>query len=372
MRVYMTTTTTTTHRNWMLLSALAAVCLAGACQSSSTAKPASADVWATVDTREIRRDDVEKAYRGMAQTQVPPSEEEALTLQLGLLDDLISQDILAARAKGLSVEPTDAEVDAALAERKQGLTDEQFQLQLAQRRLTMDDLKRGVRRELSVQKVIEKDVTAKIAVTDDEIANFYNQNKEQFNLTEAQYRIAQIVITPMRDPQLRNRLNDDAGTAAEAKRKFDMLLEKLKAGGDFATLAADYSEDPQSAASGGDVGFVSATALNQAPKELKDVVLRTAPGNVSTVAVNGGYTIIRLLAKEAAGKRELTTPAVRDGIRDLLRDRKEQLFRAAYITAARNDAKVVNHLAKMLTDGQGKLPGAAAAAPAAAPAAAAK
>src|SRR5207302_1094908 len=115
------------------------------------------------------------------------------------------------------------------------------------RGFTVDDLKRDLRRQLSIQKLINKEVVAKVTITDQDVTDFYNQNRSQFNVAEPQYRIAQIVVTPRKDPLLRNRKNDDATTEAEARHKCATLLERLAGGADFATLAMDYSEHPTTA-----------------------------------------------------------------------------------------------------------------------------
>ncbi len=355
-----------------VLGVLLCVGLSGACQQGSQPQAAGPDVWATVDGRNITRDDVEKAYRGSLDPSAPaPSEEEALNQKLNIIDELINQEVLQARAKGLAVEPTDADVDSALATRKGSVTDEAFNLELSQRGFTLDDVKRGLRRELAVQKVIEKEVTSKVNVTDQDISTFYEANRGQFNLEEAQYRLAQIVITPVREPQLRNRMGDDAVTPAEAQRKAQMLTDRLKAGADFSALAMDFSEDPQSVGQGGDLGFVPVSALNQLPPEFRSAVLRMQPGNVQTLTINGGHTILMLLAREEAGQRDLSSPSVKDNIREMLKSRKLQLLQNAYVTMARNDATVVNHLARRIVEAQGQVPGATGAAtPSATPAAA--
>jgi peptidyl-prolyl cis-trans isomerase SurA len=319
-----------------------------ACRRAPT--PAAADVWAVVDNHEIRQADVEKAYRRVAPPVTTPDEE--LTAKLGLVDELITQQVLLDRARALKIEVTDAEVDSAFADRKRNLTDEGFQQQLKERNLTVDDMKRALRDELTSDRVLEREVTAKIAVADQEIADFYARNREKFNVAETQYRVAQIVITPTRDPEITNRLKDDAGTPEEAMRKAQMLMEKLKGGTTFSQLAMDYSEDPQSAPQGGDLGYISATSLAKAPAELRNVVTKSEPGNVNVVSAGGAHTLVLLVARESAGQRELGTPAVRDGIRTTLRDRKEQLLRAAYITTSRNNAKIVNHLARQIVEGQ--------------------
>jgi peptidyl-prolyl cis-trans isomerase SurA len=315
------------------------------------------DVWAVVDGRPIRQADVEQAYKAVVQpTAEPASAEEQLATQLSVLDELITQNILAERARTTGVAVTDAEVDAAFAERRGGMTDEAMSLQLAQRGLAIDDVKNVLRRELLVQKLLDRDVTEKTAVTDPEIAAFFEANRARFNLAEAQYRVAQIVVTPQRDAQTANRLNDDAASPDEARRKAEMLFDRLRGGADFQQLAADYSEDPQSAPQGGDLGFIPESALRQAPPALRDLVLKMEPGNVNTVMIGGAYTVVLLVAHEPAGQRDLTMPGVKDTIRDGLRERRDRLLRTAYLAEARSTATVDLRIARTVIGAQGKAP----------------
>ena len=97
---------------------------------------------------------------------------------------------------------------------------------------------------------------AKIAVTDQEISDFFAANRAiQFNMPEESYHVVQIVVTPVRDARAANRTGDDAGTPQEAAAEIQMLMERLKAGASFRDLAIGYSEDPESAPRGGDLGF---------------------------------------------------------------------------------------------------------------------
>jgi peptidyl-prolyl cis-trans isomerase SurA len=108
-----------------------------------------------------------------------------MAAKMSVLDELVTQDILLARAKTLAITPTDAEVDKALTDRKQGMPDAQFQLQLSTRGLTIDDAKRGVRRDLTLQKLFDKEVSSKIGVSDPDIAAFYAKNRAQFDVKES-------------------------------------------------------------------------------------------------------------------------------------------------------------------------------------------
>jgi peptidyl-prolyl cis-trans isomerase SurA len=337
-----------------------------ACNSTPTAvAPAavSADAWAVVDGREIKRDDVEKAFRRTGQAAQPLSEEEALTAKLSLLNDMIVQDILLAKARELKIELPETELDTAYAEAKKNISDEAFQQELTKRNISAADMREGLRREMLTQKVIEREVTSKVAVTDQEVSDFFNANRAQFNFPEEAYHIAQIVITPVREPQIANRSGDDAASPQAAMAKAQMIMERLKAGGSFRDLAMDYSEDPESAPRGGDLGFVPVSRLKEAPPALRDAVVGKPPGNVKVVSNQGAHTIVLVVAHEAAGQRDLSVPAVKEQITNMLKGRKDQLLRAAYLTAIRTDARVVNYLARRIVESPGKLPTLTPAAP---------
>jgi len=131
---------------------------------------------------------------------------------------------------------------------------------------------------------------------------------------------------------------------------------KLKEGVRFSELAMDYSEDQRTLTQGGDLGFISETQLKQVGAPLRDTVLKSQPGNVSVVTAGGAYTLVLLISKETAGQRDLATPGVRDGISGTLRERREQLLRAAYITTVRNDAKITNYFARQIVETKSKAP----------------
>ena len=347
------------------LCAILASGLVAACQnrSATPAAPVSADTWAVVDGRPITRDDVEKAYRRTQSAEQTLSEEEAMAAKLTLLNELIVQDLLLNKAQALKVEVPEADLDKAFNEAKQNIPDDAFEKELSRRNLTAGDMREGLRRELVTQKVIEQEVGGKISVSDQEVTAYYNANKAQFNFPEEVYHLAQIVITPVRDQQIGNRSGDDAATAEAADAKVKMLMERLKAGASFRELAADFSEDPESAARGGDIGFVPVSRIRQAPPVMRDAVINKEPGSVNVVSTGGAHTIVLVVAHEQAGQRDLSTPGVRENITEALRARKEQLMRAAYLTALRSDADVDNHLARRIVEAQGKVPNLAPTAP---------
>jgi peptidyl-prolyl cis-trans isomerase SurA len=325
--------------------------------SNTNSRMSSTDLWATVNGIGIKESEVEKYYRSRVNAEAPaPSHDEALSLKLSILDELINNEILLERASKMNLIATDAEVEDKFTESKSPYTEEEFQKKLHDTGLTVDDLKNDIRRQLSVQRLLSREVIAKISITDQEVTDFYNKNRAQFNVAELQYHIAQIVVTPHPDPSVHNRENDKATNDAEAKRKVAIPEQKLAAGADFSQLAMDYSED-STATKGGDLGFVPESALNRSEPELQKLVLGMKPGEVSQPFANaGGYRILKLIAKEAAGQRQLSDPQVQQSIRDTMRNRKEQLLRSAYMIEARDEAHVTNYLARQILESAGKLP----------------
>lgn len=348
------------------LAILLAAGLGAACQSRPATPPApaiTADTYAVVDGRQITRTDVDKAFERNRDPQQGMSDEEMLGAKLSLLDDLITQDLLIARARVLMIEVPEAEIDKAYQDAKKNIPDDAFQQELTKRNLTTTDMRESLRRQLISQKVLERDVTAKVAISDKEVTDFFNANRAQFNLPEDAFQLAQIVVTPVRDAQIANRSGDDATTPEAMNTKIQMLMQRLQQGASFGEMAMDFSEDPETAPRGGDLGLVPVSAVRRAPAELRDAVLSMQPGRARIVNQGGAQTIVLLVARETAGQRDLSTPGTRDQITNALKGRKEQLLRTAYLTSMRTKADVTNYLAQRVVDANGGPPGAAPAAP---------
>jgi peptidyl-prolyl cis-trans isomerase SurA len=321
-----------------------------ACQSRS----GGADVMASVDGRKIMKADVDKYYQNQtAGSDQQPTGEQAISLRLSILRELIDDEIVMRRAEKLGLLATDEEVERKLNEIKSPYTAEQFDQKLKEKKITADDFKRDLRRSLTVEKVQNKEITSKINITDQDISDYYNSHKAEFNLIEPQYHIAQIFVTPIPNPQVHNLKNDKAQNEADARKKAQMLVNRLDSGDDFATLAMSYSEDPETAGNGGDLGFNPESALQRTDSGTRDAVIKLKPGQYSPVIVVldpaskrlVGFRIVKLVAKEPAGQREFKDPRVQEAIRSRLRDSREQLLKTAYYEVLRDSAKVENFYA---------------------------
>src|SRR6476660_6214558 len=252
--------------------------------ASCTSKQASTDVAATVDGRKIYRADVEKYYQNQtAGSDQVPVGEQATSLRLSILKELIDNAILMRRAEKLGLLATDEEVDAKLNEIKSPYTKEEFDARLKEKKLTLDDFRRDLRRSLTVDKVINKEVTSKINVSDQDVSNYYSAHKSEFNLIEPQYHLAQIVVTTAPNPQVHNLKNDKAQNEPDARKKIQMIMNRLDSGDDFATLAMNYSEDTDTSSNGGDLGFTPESSLRNTDPATRDTVTKLKAGQYSQV-----------------------------------------------------------------------------------------
>lgn len=310
------------------------------------------DVVATVNGRKITRTEVDKYYNNQtADNPQKPVDEQADSLRLSILKELVDNEILMQRAEKLGLLATDDEVNSKLTEIKAPFSQEEFDKRLKDRNITLDDFKRDLRRSITVDKVLNKEVTSKINVSDSDITNYYTQHKAEFNLIEPQYHLAQILVTTQPNPQVKS-VGAKAQNEPEARRKIQMITNRLDSGEDFASVAMNYSEQPETSQNGGDLGFVPESSL-KSDRIAYEAINKLKPGQYTQVLPVAdpnshqiyGYRVVKLLSREAAGQRDLKDPRVQQAIREQLRDRREQLLKAAYYESIHDDAKIQNYFA---------------------------
>jgi peptidyl-prolyl cis-trans isomerase SurA len=317
---------------------------------------------ATVNGKDILRSDLEKAYinykAGQGEPPQEPTQEQANIVRLDLLRQLIDAEILEQRAAKLNLTASEEDVNAKLTEMKAPYTQEEFDKQLQQRNMTLDDLRKQVRRQLTSVKLINKEIESKINITDADINSYYSAHKSEFNVIEPQYHLAWIVVTegPMQQPG--NLQNNKATSDADARKKIETVHNRLVVGEDFGQLAMNFSEDPNTNSSAGDRGFIAESALQQTDPATHAAITNLKIGQVTDpLPIYGGtgparrpvgYAIYKLIAREPAGQRELNNPSVQQAIRQNLRESHAQLLRLAYYEMLRDDAKVRNYFAEQV------------------------
>ena len=218
------------------------------------------------------------------------------TFVLGVVNELVEEELLLQKAKELKVEVSDLDVNntvdkqlkdirsrfASDAEyrnelRKAGLgTPEEF------RRFRADQVRRSELISRTVKQLRDEGKIISANVTDAEVQEAYERNKASLPKREASVAWRQIIIAPKPTPAAR----------AAAQAKADSLLAEIKAGGDFELLAKRESDDPGSKANGGDLGW---NRRGKMVPEFDRWMFALAPGQLSPVIETAfGYHIIRV------------------------------------------------------------------------------
>ncbi len=317
------------------------------------------DVVATVNGKEILRADLEKYYTAsLTDNSQPPAPEQADTVRLNILRGMIDDEIIQQRAAKLNLVASDEDVNAKITEMKAPYTQEEWDKQLKQRNITLDDLKRDVRRQLTTTKLINKEIDSKINITDAEIGGYYNAHKADFNLIEPRYGLSQIIVSGNPPQQGAAQQPRKAPNEAEARKEIETIRGRLLNGEDFGTLAAQFTENPNLAQNGGDMGAVTETELHR-DADVYNAIAALKPGQITgplpvynpndpTHKLVIGYKIYKLNSREPAGQRDLSDPRTHELIREGLRNRKAQLLNTAYREMLHDQAAVRNYFAEQI------------------------
>lgn len=307
------------------------------------------DVMAKVNGYKILRSDVEKALKQQtAGTPQKLTTEQEENLRLQILQQLISMRLYLQKAEKLGIVATDEEIDNRL--NKAAYTKEEFAKKLQEAGLTEDDLRQDVRRRLIIDKLFNKEIAARVTISDADIQNFYNEHKSQFNVIEPQYYLAHIFVSTQPNVPS-NSIPGKAQNDAQAREKMQMIYNRLVSGEDFAAVAAKYSEDQDTARSGGELGPTPESQLKNTDPATRDAIAKLKPGQFSEVIpiTNPAtqkvlaYRIVKLSGKEAAGQRDLRDPNVQQLIRNQLRNQREEFLKTAYDESLRDSAEIHNY-----------------------------
>lgn len=321
-------------------------------------QPVGPNVVATVNGKPIYRADLDKMYQASLNgSQQKPSQEEADIQRLNVLHTMIENEVLQQQAAKLNLVASDEDVNAKLTEIKAPYTEEEFNQHLKAMGISLDDFKKQIRQSLTATKLLNREIESKINVTDAEIGAYYDSNKAQFDYIEPTYHVAWIFVTGANTQQASNLQDNKAQGDADARKKIDALHNRLDSGQDFGSVAMQFSEDPNTSSSGGDLGFVPESQLKVYP-EMFNSISKLKPDQYSGVTPayrgNGpdrhqiGYAIYKLIALQPAGQLQLTDPRVRQEIHDLLHERKRQLLQYAYYETLTDAAKVQNYYAEQV------------------------
>jgi parvulin-like peptidyl-prolyl isomerase len=269
-------------------------------------------VIATVNGEQVQRWEVETALKQAEANNggpVPPDQRDSIVRTI--IDELVTYHILAQEARTRKIEVTETEVDAEMAMIRKGFpTEESFQQALLLQGVTADQLRQVTRLGMQARKVIDTDITTKVAVQDAEVDEFYKQNLDKFKQGET-VRISHIYFGIAPDTPEAEK-NQKRAAAQET-------LKQLKAGADFGALARERSND-KSAVDGGEIGYVEKGRL---PPDFEAVAWGLKPGTTSEVVeLSSGLHIIKVLDRR--GPRTAPLTEVREELKQFMLDNQRQ------------------------------------------------
>ena len=310
-----------------------AAATAGAQATSATpAKPVPAqipDVVARVNGEAVTKTDFDRAVQNLeARAGGPIPAEQRDQVLRGVLDQIIGYTVLVQEGRARNVTVPDADVDARIGQiRGQFPSEEEFTKMLGERKLTLDQVKSDVRRDMTITKLIDAEIASKIAVTPEQVNDFYAKNPDQFKQGES-VRASHILIAVPKGA--------DAAAKTQARAKAEQVLKDVKAGTDFAALAKEHSADPGSAANGGDLGFFQ---QGQMVGPFNDAAFTLAPGTTSElVETDFGFHIIKVVEKKEG--RTIPLEEVKPQVEQYLERLNRQQQTDAFVNGLKAKGKI--------------------------------
>lgn len=233
-----------------------------------------------------------------------------------ILEQIINYELLFQQAKNEKVKISQNDINLEIDKIKDNFsTPEEFNEVLKANKITLTQLKDDIKRQLTIKYILEE-TKSKINITDDELLEYYNKNKESFFESEKVH--ARHILVE---------------TEEEAKNINQQLKEGII---DFAELAKEKSICP-SAENGGDLGFF---AKGQMVKEFEDVAFSLKPGEISEIVkTEFGYHIIK--CEEIKEEHSPSFEEVKDQINNTLRYQRENEATLALISKLKEEANIV-------------------------------
>ena len=260
--------------------------------SSVAAQQTLDEIVAVVNDDVVLASELEQEFRGTVQQmrqrdmQMPPRDE----LRQRVLERLVMQRLQMSRADELGIQVDSATLDAAVRRvaRRNEMSLSQFRDALAKQGMSIADVRDRLRRELTLQRLRQQVMRRRINVTDQEIDQYIQRNQGD----NWEYQLAHILIAAPEGAS-----PDDLAQARERARE---VRTKLDEGGDFASLAATWS-DSRTALEGGDMGWRKRGELPEgAARRLPDM----EPGEVTDVIKTpSGFHLYKLKERRRSERK---------------------------------------------------------------------
>jgi peptidyl-prolyl cis-trans isomerase C len=303
----------------------------GAPPAAAPIKPVPAQlppIIARVNGQDVTKEEFDRIIHTMearAGQPIPPDRRDEI--MRGAIDQLVVYTLLSQESKNRGIKIDDAEIEEKMGQlKKQFPSQDAFDKALKERGMTVESLRKDARVDLSVTRLMEAETAALPGPSDLEAKDFYTKNPDRFKQDES-VRASHILI----------RVDEkaDAATKKKARAEIDAVLKQVKAGGDFAKLAQQHSQD-SSAAQGGDLNFF---AKGQMVPAFDKVAFELKPGQVSDVVTTQfGYHIIKVVDHKPGRVIPFEESAAQ--IKQFLTEQKKQQHSEAYIEGLKKKSKI--------------------------------
>ena len=256
-------------------------------------------------------------YQGRfeASYQGPDREKARAETKLLLLNRMIDNLLMEQESRKTGIAVRNEELTAAIMDmqKQRKISPDEFRKALERDGITPDAYRRNIRDQLMRMKLIRRDIKSRVAVTDEEIGEYYRKHREDYEGKES-VRIKQIllILPKEEDPAVKEKLLADA----------EAIHKRLMNGEPFEQLSAKYSRGPE-AASGGDVGYIEKGIIHS---EVEDAAFSLPLNQISSVIESSvGFHIIQVIDRRGAGLKAIES--VREEIREKIdREKMEKKY----------------------------------------------
>jgi peptidyl-prolyl cis-trans isomerase C len=271
----------------------------------------------------VQRNEVQMRRQSRGQ---PVTETQLNDMKANILEGMINEEVLYQQATDQDIAASDTEVDERIQQYRSQYGEDGFADALSRAGMTEEQLRREIRRSLTIQRLLEEEVTGGLEVTESEQREFYDENTNMFAQPESV--TASHILISTQEAQTEE-------ARQEARTRAEELKSQLDEGADFAELAREHSEGP-SASRGGSLGEFS---RGQMVPPFEEAAFALEAGEISDIVeTRFGYHIIRVEEKSDGG----TTPyeEVKGQIGQYLEQQKQQEAIQSYIDELKAEADI--------------------------------
>ena len=252
----------------------------------------------------------------------------AASLRREVLDRLIDEELILQQAADLKLSISSEQVDSSIEEIKKqnNIDDDQLREALKGQGMSMAHYRADIKRQLLRFRVLNIAVGSRVNISDDEIKAYYERHMKGSSNTQVRASHVFIAIPD----------GADRAAAAEKQAQAQKVLERAKAGEDFAKLARELSDDAATRAEGGDLGFFGKDML---PKPIEELVFSMQPGEIrGPVRADRGFHVIKMVDRKIKEPKPLDD--VKDDIRMQLRQKDMERQTKNYLQELRKKTLV--------------------------------